>query len=35
MVDHNVMRFHISMHDAFAMAKVEGLEELKDVIPNI
>lgn len=35
MIDHNVMRFDVSVHDAFAMAKVQGLEELKDIEADI
>jgi len=35
MIDHNVMRLNITVHDAFAVAEVEGLEELEDVIPYV
>lgn len=35
MIDHNVMRFHIAVHDALAVTVVKCLEELVDVIPNI
>jgi hypothetical protein len=35
MIDHNVMRFHISVHDALAMAVVESLEQLKNIVPDI
>ena len=35
MIDHNVMRFDVSVHDAFAVAKVQGLEELKDIEADI
>jgi hypothetical protein len=35
MIDHNVMRLNISVHDAFAVAEVEGLEELKYVVPHV
>jgi len=35
MVDHNVMRLHIAVHDSLAMAVVEGLEQLKDVVADI
>lgn len=35
MIDHNVMRLHISMHDALAVAVVEGLEEFEDVVPHV
>lgn len=35
MIDHNVMRFHVSVHNALAVAIVEGLEQLVDVVSNI
>lgn len=35
MIDHNVMRLYISMHDSLAMAEVQGFEELQDVKPDI
>ena len=35
MVDHNVMRLDITVHDAFAVAEVQGLEELKYVVSHI
>lgn len=35
MIDHNVMRFHIAVHDSLAMTIVQSLEELEDVIPDI
>ena len=35
MIDHNVMRFHISVHNALAVAEIQGLQKLKDVIPDI
>lgn len=35
MIDHNVMRLHISVHDALTVAEVQRLEELGDVEPNI
>ena len=35
MIDHNVMRFHVSVHDALAVAVVEGLQELVDVVAHI
>jgi hypothetical protein len=34
-VDHNVVRLDISMHDSLAVAEVECLEQLKDVISDI
>lgn len=35
MIDHNVMRLHVAVHDALAMAVVEGLEKLKDVVADV
>lgn len=35
MVNHDIVGFDISMHDSFAMAKVQGLEQLVDVEANI
>lgn len=35
MVDHNVMRFYVAVHNAFAVAEIEGLEQLVDVESNI
>lgn len=35
MVNHYVVRFDISVHDTPRMAKVEGLEQLVDVIPYV
>lgn len=35
MIDHNVMRFYVSVHDSFAMTVVEPFEQLVDVISNI
>ena len=35
MIDHNVMRLHIAVHNALAVAEVEGLEELEDVVPHV
>lgn len=35
MIDHNVMRLDISMHNTLAVAEVQSLEELKDVEPDI
>ena len=35
MIDHNVMRFYVSVHDALAVAVVERLEELIDVVAHI
>lgn len=35
MIDHNVMRLHVSVHDSFAVAEVQSLEQLKDVVTNI
>lgn len=35
MIDHNVVRLDITMHDAFAVAEVESLEELVYVEANV
>lgn len=35
MIDHNVMRFHISVHDALAVTEIKCLEEFEDVVSNI
>lgn len=35
MIDHNVMRFHVAVHYALAVAEVEGLEQLKDVEAHV
>lgn len=35
MVDHNVMRLHVSMHYALAVTVVERLEEFGDVVPHV
>lgn len=35
MIDHNVMRFDVSVHDALAVTVIEGLEQLEDVVANI
>ena len=35
MIDHNVMRLDVSVHDAFAVAEVQRLEQLVDVEPNV
>lgn len=35
MIDHNVMRLNVPVHDALTMAVVEGLEQLVDVVANI
>lgn len=35
MIDHNVMRLYVSVHDSLAVAKVESLEQLKDVVTDI
>lgn len=35
MIDHNVMRLHIPVHDSLAVAVVKGLEELVDVVSYI
>ena len=35
MVDHDVVRLDVAVHDALAVAEVEGLEELEDVVSDI
>ena len=35
MVDHNVMRLHISVHDTLAVTEVERFEEFKDVVSDV
>lgn len=35
MVDHNVVRLDVSVHDAFTVAVVKRLQQLKDVVTNI
>lgn len=35
MINHDIMRFNISMHNAFAMTKVKGLKEFVDVVTDI
>lgn len=35
MVDHNVMRLHIAVHNTLAVTEVESLEEFVDVISNV
>jgi hypothetical protein len=35
MIDHNVMRLDITVHDAFAVAVIEGLEQLQNVVAHV
>lgn len=35
MVDHNVVRFHIAVHDALAVTEIQSLQELKYVVADI
>jgi hypothetical protein len=35
MIDHNVMRLDISVHDAFTVAVVQRLEKLVYVVPHV
>lgn len=35
MVDHNVVRFDVAVHDALAVAEVKGRQKLEDVVSNI
>lgn len=34
-VYHDIVRLHIPMHDALAVAEVQRLEQLIDVVPHI
>lgn len=35
MIDHNVMRLDITVHDSFAVAEVQSLEQLEDVVSYV
>lgn len=35
MIDHNIMRLHISVHNALAVAEIECLQQLEDVEPDV
>lgn len=35
MIDHNVVRFHIPVHNTLAVAKVKRFEELVDVVAHV
>lgn len=35
MIDHNVMRFHVSVHDTLTVTEVQGLEQFQDVETHI
>ena len=35
MIDHNVMRLHIAVHNALAVTEIEGLKELEDVVADV
>lgn len=35
MVDHNVVRLDITVHDAFAVTVVQSLQQLEDVVPYV
>lgn len=34
-VNHDVVRLHIAVHDALAVAEVEGLEDFEHVVPDV
>ena len=34
-VDHDVMRFDVSMHDALRVAKIKRLQNLENVVPDV
>jgi hypothetical protein len=35
MIDHNVMGLDITVHNSFAVAEVQGLEQLEDVVSHV
>ena len=35
MIDHNVVWLDITVHDTLAVTKVQGLQQLEDVVANI
>jgi len=35
MIYHDIMRFYVSVHYAFAVTEVEGFEKLKHVVSNV
>jgi len=35
MIDHNVVRLDITVHDTLAVTKVQGLQQLEDVVADI
>ena len=35
MINHNIVRLNVPMHNTFAMAKIQRLQQLKDVIPDV
>jgi hypothetical protein len=34
-IDHNIVRLNVSVHDALAVAEVEGLKEFENVVSHI
>ena len=34
-IDHDVVGFHVTMHDALRVAVVKSLQDFKHVVPNI
>jgi hypothetical protein len=34
-VNHNVVRLDITVHDALAMAEIQSFEQLEDVVPHV
>ena len=34
-IDHDIVRLDITVHDALAVAEIQGLQELKDIVPDI
>lgn len=35
MIDHNIVRFNISVHNALAMTEIKGFKHFKDIEANI
>ena len=35
MIDHDIVGLHITVHDAFWVAIVEGFEDFEHVVPNV
>lgn len=35
MIDHNVVRFHVAVHNALAVTKVQSLQKLEYVVADV